>query len=169
MRTARATIADRDVRTGRLWTRVLDVCAGLATDEPAAVMAFVGVGNEPDTSGLTARLSAAGHRVMLPRVEGDHIVPVLHQPGTELRSGAYGIPEPTGDAVAPDTIDLVIVPGLAFTDDGLRLGQGGGFYDRFLPLVRDDCVTCGVAFAEQIVESLPLEAHDRRLRLVVSA
>ena len=52
----------------------------------------------------------------------------------------------------PRTIDVVIVPGTAFTQGGDRLGQGGGWYDRFLRTVRPDCVTIGVAFAAQIVE-----------------
>ena len=51
---------------------------------------------------------------------------------------------------------------------GCRLGQGGGFYDRFLPLVRDDCVTCGVCFREQLLDDLPVERHDRLLTLVIT-
>ncbi len=72
------------------------------------------------------------------------------------------------DNVHPSWPDVVVVPGLAFTAVGDRLGQGGGWYDRFLPGVRDDCSTIGVCFGPQLVESLPVEPHDVRLDRVVS-
>src|SRR5690606_31244362 len=68
----------------------------------------------------------------------------------------------------PQRFDAVIVPGLAFTADGWRLGQGGGWYDRFLPLTRDDCTTVGVCFASLLVGDLPVEPHDVRLDRVVT-
>ena len=76
--------------------------------------------------------------------------------------------------VDPAELDVVVVPGLAFTLDGRRLGQGGGHYDRFLPRLRPDCVTIGACFAEQLVDDLPREPHDtagrpRRHRRVDSA
>lgn len=176
MRRVRGSIPDRPGRSARMWIDVLRLADSIAADSIVAgsnraivVLAFVGVGHEPDTDDLLQNLAAAGHSVLLPRVEGEHIVAVLHEPGEALRSGAYGIPEPVGISVEPDVIDLVIVPGLAFTADGRRLGQGGGFYDRFLPLVREDCVTCGVGYAEQIVDDLPLEVHDRLLTMVMTA
>jgi len=131
-------------------------------------MAFVGVGDEADTGATIDSLGVAGLRVLLPRVVGDKIVAVVHDPGRALVAGAFGIPEPTGDPVDPQEIDVVLVPGLAFTRDGRRLGQGGGFYDRFLPLVREDCVTVGVCFAEQIVDDLITEPHDRIVDLVIT-
>ena len=70
--------------------------------------------------------------------------------------------------VDPASLDVVVVPGLAFTADGRRLGQGGGHYDRFLPRLRPACVTIGAAFAEQLVDDLPTEPHDIRLTLVVT-
>ncbi len=68
----------------------------------------------------------------------------------------------------PQTVDVVIVPGIAFTAAGDRLGQGGGWYDRFLLRVRPDCVTIGVGFEPQLVDRLPVEPHDVRLDLVVT-
>ena len=72
------------------------------------------------------------------------------------------------DLVDPGWPDVVVVPGLAFTTRGERLGQGGGWYDRFLPQVRSDCTTIGVCFGPQLVESLPTEPHDVRLDHVVT-
>jgi 5-formyltetrahydrofolate cyclo-ligase len=64
--------------------------------------------------------------------------------------------------------DLVLVPGLAFTRDGHRLGRGGGFYDRLLAGRAKEAVKIGICFELQLVESLPVEPHDIVLDLVVS-
>jgi len=81
------------------------------------------------------------------------------------RGVATAVPE---DGREPDWPDVVIVPGLALTAAGDRLGQGGGWYDRYLPQVRPDCTTIGVGFAVQLVEELPTEPHDVRLHHVVT-
>ena len=72
------------------------------------------------------------------------------------------------DDVAASWPDVIIVPGTAFTVDGARLGQGGGWYDRFLPGRSDHAIMIGVAFSCQIVESLPTEPHDVVLDMVVT-
>lgn len=69
----------------------------------------------------------------------------------------------------PARVDVVVVPGLAFTSRGDRLGQGGGWYDRFLAGLRPGAVTIGVGFREQLVDRLPVEPHDVRLAHVVTA
>ena len=165
MRRIRANVPDRAARAAPIARAVLAECTSIGA---SSVMAFVGVGNEADTGATIDSLTLAGFRVLLPRVVGEEIVAVVHDPGRALVVGAFGIPEPTGDPVDPQEIDVVLVPGLAFTRDGRRLGQGGGFYDRFLPLVREDCVTVGVCFAEQIVDDLITEPHDRIVDLVIT-
>jgi len=72
------------------------------------------------------------------------------------------------DHVEPTWPDVVLVPGLAFTAAGHRLGQGGGWYDRFLAGVRPDCLTIGVGFAEQLLDAVPTEAHDIILDRVIT-
>ena len=94
------------------------------------------------------------------------VVDVTEQ--TQFTTSRFGIPEPGGEAIDPQSIDAVIVPGLAFTPDGQRLGQGGGYYDQFMPLLRKDCSTIGVCFQEQLVAEVPAEAHDRRVQVVVT-
>lgn len=82
-----------------------------------------------------------------------------------IKGKATVVPE---DEPAPGWPDVVIVPGLAFTLGGERLGQGGGWYDRFLAERRDDCATIGVGFGEQLLGSLPTETHDIVLDAVVT-
>jgi 5-formyltetrahydrofolate cyclo-ligase len=81
------------------------------------------------------------------------------------RSASVSVPE---DGVDPGWPDVVIVPGLAFTSNGDRLGQGGGWYDRFLSAVGPECVSIGVCFADQLVDVLPLEPHDVAVDHVVT-
>lgn len=88
----------------------------------------------------------------------------------DLQPGAMNIPEPAKHtvAVAPEEIDLLIVPGVAFTREGDRMGYGGGFYDRFIPQCTK-AVVLALAFDEQIVDTLPTEAHDLRIRTIITA
>ena len=72
------------------------------------------------------------------------------------------------DNVDPGWPDVVVVPGLAFTPEGERLGQGGGWYDRFLSNIRPTCTTIGVGFDRQLVDSIPTESHDVTLDHVVT-
>ena len=83
--------------------------------------------------------------------------------------GRYDIEEPAdGEPWPADNIDLIVVPGLAFDTSGGRLGKGGGFYDRFLVQPGMHALTCAVAFAEQMIETVPAEPHDRRVDMLVT-
>lgn len=167
MRATRAAIVDRPARSQVIWTNLIESLEprGVAG---AHVLAFVGVGTEPDTSSLIPALWRLGATVYLPRVVRDEIVAVRHDVDEPMELGAYGIPSPVGDPVDPSVIDIVVVPGLAFTRDGQRLGQGGGYYDRYLARVRAHCTTVGVCFREQIVSAVPAEIHDQRVSRVVT-
>ena len=163
MRTIRRSIENRSARADALWGNVAPLIP-----QDACVFAFIGVGTEPDTSAWIAEMGGRGIRVALPRVEGRRMVAVDVTEQTQFTTSRFGIPEPAGEAIDPRLIDAVIVPGLAFAADGRRLGQGGGYYDQFMPLLRKDCSTIGVCFQEQLVAEVPAEAHDRRVQVVVT-
>lgn len=163
MRQVLELVDDRELRSVLLWGQL----AALPQYRAASVvMVFASMPNEPDTDGLLLRLDHDAKTVVLPRVEGDVIVPRLR--GERLVEATWGIREPTGEPVDPASIDLVVVPGLAFTESGGRLGHGRGFYDRFLPLATGAFLV-GACFVEQLVDVIPLEPHDVRLDRVVSA
>ena len=85
-----------------------------------------------------------------------------------LRLGPMGIREPAAaDIVPPGDVRIWLVPGLAFTRDGRRLGYGGGWYDKFLAAAAPDAFTLGVAYPFQMVDDLPCDAHDISLSEVV--
>lgn len=109
-------------------------------------------------------------RFILPRVVGDYLE-LREFTGIEsLEQGnSFGIQEPTG-IIFSDlySIDLVVVPGLAFTRNGHRLGRGGGYYDRTLPYL-ENAAKIGVAFPFQMVARVPLDTHDIPLDKVIAA
>jgi 5-formyltetrahydrofolate cyclo-ligase len=89
-------------------------------------------------------------------------------PGALVR-GPLGAPEPPASAplVDPAALDCVVLPGVAFSEDGLRLGRGGGYYDATLALV-PRAPRIGIAYDVQIVPSLPREPHDAPMDAVVT-
>ena len=97
----------------------------------------------------------------------DGSVPFIKRPVTSF------VPAPEDGArfplIDPREIDVMAVPLVAFDDTGARLGYGGGNYDRYLPLLRPDCLVAGVAFAEQRVDRVPVEPHDRPLPRIIWA
>jgi len=89
----------------------------------------------------------------------------------DLESGHFGVLEPKAYAFRPKDpkiIDLIIVPGLAFTKSGYRIGYGGGYYDRFLPTLDQKPTTIALALDFQIVDSLPLDDFDVPVDMIVT-
>lgn len=130
---------------------------------------YAALPDEVPTSEVVARWYAAGRRVVLPRVEGDVMRFYDYEPKA-LQTGYFGIDEPMGDEECPAAaIDLIIVPARAFTKSGVRLGRGGGFYDKYMSLPDFRAHKTGVAFSCQIFEELPFDNHDIRVDEVVFA
>jgi len=90
----------------------------------------------------------------------------LAEYNTDLKKGKFGIPEPACPVFAPEKLDLIIVPGVAFDYAGRRIGRGGGFYDRLLP--QYNAVKVGVCFEFQWLEEIPTEPHDSNVDLLVT-
>lgn len=87
-------------------------------------------------------------------------------------AGYYGLrqPVPTGETLIPiQEIDLVLCPAFAFTPEGERLGKGGGYYDRFLSQIKQECLILGIALPCQMVPSIPTEHHDIHVHEVIVA
>lgn len=108
-------------------------------------------------------------RLYLPRCAENRRI-AIHAYPCPLVPGPFGIREPDASLpeAAPEVIDLVLVPGLVFSPDGGRVGYGGGYYDRFLPRLRPDCVTIGLTPSALLVPELPLDSWDRRVSFVVT-
>jgi len=125
------------------------------------------------TGPLLAETLERGKDLVCPRVdraEGRLRLFQIDDPARDLEPGTRGIPEPRRDCleVAPEAIDWVLVPGLAFNAQGYRLGRGAGHYDRLLPTLRPDARRWALIHDCQWVEDLPVEPHDVPLDGVVS-
>ena len=126
--------------------------------------------DEIDLRAYIARLLWYGCKVVAPRWNGEtyELAALKGLNAQHLRRGPMGIMEPVDAEIVPaKEVYGWIVPGLAFTRDGRRLGYGGGWYDRLLADAPKDAVKLGVAHSFQIVEDLPNEPHDIRLAAVV--
>lgn len=121
---------------------------------------FSALRDEPLTEGALARWSRS-KRIVLPRVEGEIMRFYDYDPAAMNASGAFGICEPTGTVPCPpEDIDLIVVPGVAFTRDGVRLGRGKGFYDKYLAQPGVRAFRAGVCYPHQVVAELPADPHD---------
>jgi len=137
-----------------------------------AVMLFVSTATEVDTAPLALRAWQAGKTVVVPKVSWDQrrMLPIeISSLTTGMTSTGPGIREPIAGTPMPiEFIDLVIVPGLGFTNNGYRIGRGMGFYDRFLAQAGFVGLSCGLAFNEQVVEDLPVLDPDIPLSMLAS-
>ncbi len=147
----------------------------LAADEvrrAATVAAYVSVGREPGTGVLLDALREAGKRVILPLLQPDNDLDWATYAGAEsLISARRGLLEPVTPALGLDavaTADVVVVPGLAVDPSGLRLGRGGGSYDRVLGRVPVGTFTCVVLNDDEVLDVVPAESHDRRVTAAVT-
>lgn len=146
---------------------LLDYVRRLSCGKPSlTVLLYNSLPDEVYTGDIIGSLRQMGHRVLLPAVKGSELEIREYAEGTATHPGYRGIEEPDGPIFTDfAAIDLAVVPGVAFTRDGCRLGRGKGFYDRFLP--RLDCPVVGLAFPFQILESLPCEEHDIKINRVI--
>ena len=135
------------------------------------ILAYAALPNEIDPAPAIWRLRARGAAIAYPRIESPGVLG-LHLVGHELElvAGPFGLAQPSAHAPrAPrGSIDVVIVPGVAFDESGRRLGYGGGYYDRLLPTLRPDCLRIGIAFNEQLLSEIPSEDHDAHVSIVVT-
>ena len=149
------------------------ICAKLAVlnlHSPIAV--YLASSQEIDLSPFIRKMREGGVKVVAPRWNGEtyELAVLKGLDEAHLRQGPMGILEPTeAEIVSPREVEVWLVPGLAFTRSGKRLGYGGGWYDRLLADAPKDAVKIGIAHAFQVVDDLPGEPHDILLSKVAVA
>lgn len=132
---------------------------------------YMGLGSELESRHLAAWLAEQGWTLALPSVEGEEGRMVFRQwtPGDNLVRDQIGLaaPHPSKPALEPD---MVVTPLLAFERSGVRLGQGGGYYDRALEVLRTrkPVFVLGLAYVGQETHGLPIEPHDQRLDAILT-
>ena len=134
------------------------------------IFAFLGIpGREPETERLLNELVARGKQVGLPRMLPEHKMEVRnYEPDRPLQQVAFGIREPGEDCplMAPEDIDLVLVPAVCYDRRGYRLGFGGGYYDRWLEHFSGARV--GLCRTAILQEEVPIEAHDTKVQVLIT-
>ena len=112
---------------------------------------------------------SCGKTLLLPRCEAEGVMTARRIAGLDdLAPGTYGLPEPKDECaiVLPQQIDLILVPGVAFDRTGNRLGQGGGYYDRFL--WKSGAICAGICHEFALMDDMAHEAHDVRMDHVIT-
>ena len=180
---ARKTALRDQLVTTRGRRSLLDVAEGarsiaehlLATPElqrAATVAAYVSIATEPGTGPLLDGLVARGRRVILPIVLPDLDLDwAVYDGPQQLGRARRGLLEPVGPRLGLDAIataDVVLTPGLAVDRTGMRLGQGGGCYDRALGRVPVGTFTCTLLYDGELLDEVPSAAHDRPVTAVAT-
>ena len=138
------------------------------------MMLYVSFGTEINTHGLVKRALADGKTVAVPICNmKDHTITLSKITDFEedLTEGSYGILEVKPErlnVISPEALDLVLVPGMAFGENGTRMGFGGGYYDRFLETIRPDAVTIALIREAFVCNEIPLEPHDKCVDVLIT-
>lgn len=131
------------------------------------VLLYHSLKDEVDTHEFIRKWSRE-KRILLPVVVGDDLELRLYTRPEDLKPGAYGIEEPTGELFTDYAdIDFIAVPGVAFDRNGNRLGRGKGYYDRLLPRI-PSAYKAGICFPFQLVEEVPAEPFDIRMDEIIT-
>lgn len=121
------------------------------------------------TEAVACAALASGKQLAYPRVREEQLEFVVVTKLGDLLAGAFGILEPQGQELVPvEALEAMVVPGVVFDRAGHRLGYGRGFYDRALNKCRTTCVAVGFAYDFQLIETLPIAAHDQKLSRLVT-
>ena len=134
------------------------------------VFAYLSFRSEVETQQVIEKILSLGKRLALPLCDGKNHTMRAVEIGdlSLLKDGYFGIKEPDAslDDMPKEEIDLVIVPGLGFDTRGLRIGYGGGFYDRFLKDFKG--TTVGLTFSECMTDNLPYDEYDVPVDMVIT-
>lgn len=149
------------------------VCAQIkrlsAYQDARCVMAYIACRGELSLEWMILDVLSSGRTLVLPRCEEQGVMTARRVTDmNQLVSGAYGLMEPDAACaiVHPQQINLILAPGVAFDRLGHRIGQGGGYYDRYLPGTQ--AAVIGVCHDFALLQEIPFEAHDYRMHAVIT-
>lgn len=136
------------------------------------IMMYLSFPHETDTSEAILSAWQLGKTVVVPKISWQqrHMIPVkINSLETGIKTGTGGLRNPTTGVPTPfGEIDLVVTPALGYDRKGNRLGRGGAYYDKFFANPELKAQRCGFAFSEQVVESVPVNGHDKPVDLLVT-
>ena len=130
------------------------------------IMLYISTKYEVQTQNIIESAQKDNKKLYIPIIikeKHDLIPSLVNDFNKELALGDLGIYQPKEEhtrEIHPNMLDMVIIPGIGFTTNGNRLGRGGGYYDRFLKKLKENCRSVALAFEIQIVEEIPLDEYD---------
>jgi 5-formyltetrahydrofolate cyclo-ligase len=132
------------------------------------IMFYASFRSEVETHAMVRRALAEGKRVVLPKIKGRDLSLIeITDFDRDVKPGVWAIPEPKGgQLIEPGQIQVIIVPGAAFDDQGNRVGYGAGFYDKLLKEFKG--ATVALAFELQMVSDIPADAHDVPVQKIIT-
>ncbi|NEK57734.1 5-formyltetrahydrofolate cyclo-ligase [Geodermatophilus sabuli] len=170
----RSVLARRAARTDAERAAAADAITDALLPELArfgTVAAFCPEPSEPGAGRLPSAYAALDARVLLPVVPSTGREMEWAVRTDRLVAGRYGLLEPIGVRLPPTELgsaDAIVLPAVAISRAGVRLGRGGGYYDTSLVHARPDAVLVALAFDDELVDELPAEPHDRLVTAVVT-
>jgi 5-formyltetrahydrofolate cyclo-ligase len=140
----------------------------LITSEKVSVIGcHLPFGQEPPLGSFLRKVLESGIKVLSPvSLSNGEMNWVRFDGGT--KKGLFGFEEAAGEIRDPSQIEMMVMPALAVDMEGHRLGRGGGFYDRQLEKLDPEIRTVAVVFDNEIIDFVPFEAHDKKVRFAVS-
>ncbi len=135
------------------------------------IMIYLNFSTEVSTGEIIKTLWQKNANVYVPKIESfkeKTMFATEYNSKSEMIKNKYGIKEPKKNKIIhPSELDFVILPALALSEKGLRIGYGGAYYDKFLYNLDKNCLKIGIVFKEQIIEEIPFESHDIKLDVTV--
>lgn len=163
----RAQRAAKEIDTNlasNLLVELAELCIANGAKRVACYLPF---GDEPDVELFLDWALEIGMEVLLPvAVQDGTLNWVIYDGSTQL--GIFGFAEASGVETNPENVDLAIIPAMAVSMDGVRLGKGKGFYDRSLPTFDPKPPVVAVVFEDEVLDQIPSEEHDFPLDAVVT-
>ena len=153
----------RDITSGKIHENLKKISSYANSQNIAC---YSSIGSEINTRNIMLNILEQGKNLLLPRVINDnlefYVVPNLEK----LEKGSFEIMEPKDSCKKAERIDCVLVPTIAVSKSGVRLGYGNGYYDRFLSSI--DAVKISLTYSKQIVKSIPTDSHDIKIDWIVT-
>ncbi|MGO2082491.1 5-formyltetrahydrofolate cyclo-ligase [Vagococcus sp.] len=149
------------------WNIIEQLCESSAWKQATTVGTILPMDKEFDTLKLIKRALLENKKIVVPKTKPERqMIFVNYAPGEETYLTNFGVKEPVNDSeVEKNAIDLLIVPGVAFSENGYRVGFGGGYYDRYLADFKNE--TCSLAFQEQVCNDWTPSHYDLPVKNII--
>lgn len=162
LRKASLTSEQKAVECQQVWQQIESMPCFI---ESQHILLYHSLPDELNTHSIIDEWVSKGKDIYLPVVVGDDLI-LRHYSHDAMQQGEFNIMEPTGNEINPSTIELIVVPGVAFDNNCNRLGRGKGYYDRLLSRTTATCI--GVCYNCQLVDEIPTEPHDHSMHYIVT-